>query len=100
MPPTLAEQGRGSSSTLTRHVPVHVDQRNPSSVRGNSGRFGGASQAAVSLEQGPEQHLESGLRGIAASRLSRTLCGMPGEAGSVGHLHCRWMRSSSRSILW
>lgn len=34
MPPTLAVQGRGSSSILTRHVPVHVDQRNPSLVRG------------------------------------------------------------------
>ena len=38
----------------------------------NSGRFLGASQAPVSLEQGPEQLLESGSRGADAIRLSPT----------------------------
>lgn len=32
-PAMLAVQGRGSSSVLTRHVLVHVDQREPSLVR-------------------------------------------------------------------
>lgn len=72
----LAGQGRGSSSILTGNVSTHLDQRNPSSVRGAGQReqweVSGGSTGTVSLEQGLQR---------GCCRQGSGVWGVPGSAG-------------------
>lgn len=78
-----AGQSRGSSSILTRNVLAHLDQRNPSSVRG-------AGQGEQWKVSGGSTDTEAGLGWDV---------GMPSSSGQPWHLPCQGVRASCKSIL-